>query len=162
MTDLGKQAVSPLIATVLLVAFSIALGAVVMSWGEEYVSEKAEFVQGVREALSACDAVSFSVVKINNVPQACLRSNSLELTIDNGVDEEIFDFHARFVSDGGVFTDESLLNAPLKRLHAAKLAVNFPVAGQLRQVKLISKVKVGSDLLFCKDQALLLENFRKC
>ncbi len=162
MADLGRQAVSPLIATVLLVAFSVALGAVVMSWGEEYVSEKAEFVQGVREALSSCDAVSFDVIKINNVPQVCVRNDVLELTIDNGADEEVFDFHARFVTDNGAFVDESTLNTPLKRLHATKLFLKFPATGRLQQVRLVPKVKVGNDLLFCNDQALLLENFRKC
>ena len=162
MADFGKQAISPLIATVLLVAFSVALGAVVMSWGEEYVAEKAEFVQGVREALSSCDSVSFAVIKINNVPQVCVRSNVVEPPRDNGADEEGVDFHARFVTDNAAFVDESALNAPLKRLFAVKLALPFPAAGQLRQVKLIPKIKVGNDVLFCKDQALVLENFRKC
>ena len=45
--NIGKQAISPLVATILLLAFSIAIGAVVMSWGESYVEEKANFVQGI-------------------------------------------------------------------------------------------------------------------
>ena len=34
-----KKGVSPLIATVLLMAFAIALGAIVMTWGKNYVKE---------------------------------------------------------------------------------------------------------------------------
>jgi len=163
MVDLGKQAISPLIATVLLVAFSIAIGAVVMSWGEEYVAQKAEFVSGVREAISSCDAVSLTAVRINNVLQACVRGNSVELTLDNGADTDIFDVYARLVGVGGTFSDESLLNAPLKRLYAAKLAIPFPAPlAPMRQVKLVPKVKVGNDVIFCRDQSLVLENFRKC
>ena len=47
-----KRALTPLVATVLLVAFSVGLGALVMSWGEDYISEKAEFVQGTAEIKS--------------------------------------------------------------------------------------------------------------
>src|SRR3989344_1176127 len=36
---LNKKAVSPLIATVLLMAFAVALGAIVMTWGKNYVTQ---------------------------------------------------------------------------------------------------------------------------
>lgn len=41
MNKMNKKAVSPLIATLLLVIFSIALGSVVMSWGKQYVESAA-------------------------------------------------------------------------------------------------------------------------
>lgn len=43
---MNKKALSPLVATLLLVIFAIALGSVVMSWGKEYV-EQATAVQEV-------------------------------------------------------------------------------------------------------------------
>ena len=39
---MGKRGLSPLIATVLLVAFSIALGSVIMSWGKNLVETNAD------------------------------------------------------------------------------------------------------------------------
>ena len=36
---MNKKGLSPLMATLLLVIFAIALGSVVMSWGKEYVEE---------------------------------------------------------------------------------------------------------------------------
>jgi len=42
---LNKKAVSPLIATVLLIAFAVALGAVVMNWGRSYVETTAEYAE---------------------------------------------------------------------------------------------------------------------
>lgn len=39
---MNKKGVSPLIATVLLIAFSVALGAVVMNWGTSYVRNTSE------------------------------------------------------------------------------------------------------------------------
>lgn len=38
---MNKKALSPLVATLLLVIFAIALGSVVMSWGKEYVEQAA-------------------------------------------------------------------------------------------------------------------------
>jgi len=48
---LNKKGVSPLIATVLLIAFAVSLGAVIMNWGksafeeEEYVETEPDFVK---------------------------------------------------------------------------------------------------------------------
>lgn len=42
MFNKNKKGISPLIATVLLIAFAVALGAVVMSWGRGYVEDTAE------------------------------------------------------------------------------------------------------------------------
>ena len=158
----AKHTISPLIATVLLLVFSVAVGAVVMSWGEEYVAQKAEFVQGVRESLSSCEAVSFTVVSLRGVLQSCVRGNSFELTVDNGADVVLYDLHARLVGANGVFTDESLMNAPLERLHAAKFSVKLQSIGDVAQVKLVPKIKVGEDIIFCKDQSVVLENVRTC
>ncbi|MFC1728027.1 archaellin/type IV pilin N-terminal domain-containing protein [Nanoarchaeota archaeon] len=36
---MNKKALSPLVATLLLVVFAIALGSVVMSWGKAYVEQ---------------------------------------------------------------------------------------------------------------------------
>lgn len=160
---LAKKGISPLVATVLLVAFSVALGAVVMSWGEEYVEEKAEFVQGVREAVSNCDAASFTLLRLEGLPQICYKQGSLEMTIDNGPDAEIYDFSARIVGVVGTYTAETVLGAPLKKLYAVKAAVPFPkTIGGVQQVKLVPKTKSGNDLVFCKSQSLTVERIMPC
>ena len=59
-----KKGMSPLVATVLLIAFAVALGAVVLNWGEEFVQE-ATAVGG--EFAGACPAgcVSVDAIKTN-------------------------------------------------------------------------------------------------
>lgn len=42
---MDKRGISPLLSTLVLIAISIGLGAVVMSWGRGYIEERAEFVQ---------------------------------------------------------------------------------------------------------------------
>ena len=72
-----KKAVSPLIATVLLIAFAVALGAVVMSWGiDQFKGEEA----------GDCPKVKFSVEKIAGVPDICYISgetNTLKFLASN-------------------------------------------------------------------------------
>ena len=158
----GKGAISPLVATILLVAFSVGIGAIVMSWGENFVEQKADFVQGVREVVNSCDAVSFNIIRLGGVPQICSRANVLETTIDNGADIDVYDFNVRLLGTGGAYTDESVLNAELKRLHAVKIAVPFPNIGRITQVKLTPKIRVGDDILFCSNEAVVAENILQC
>ena len=42
---MNKKALSPLIATILLVAFAIALGTIVMGWGKDYVTKLGDIEQ---------------------------------------------------------------------------------------------------------------------
>ncbi len=67
-----KKGVSPLIATVLLIAFSVALGAVVMNWGRSFVSERTEKVESDTEVQLQCSVdIVLEFVEINNIKQVC-------------------------------------------------------------------------------------------
>ena len=55
-----KKAVSPLIATVLLIAFAVALGAIVMNWGESFVRTTQDTASEASEGKIECTmAVDF-------------------------------------------------------------------------------------------------------
>jgi len=58
----NKKGVSPLIATVLLIAFAVALGAIVMNWGRTYIDETQDFAKESSEGLVTCSsAVSLKI-----------------------------------------------------------------------------------------------------
>ena len=59
----NKKAVSPLIATILLIAFAVALGAVVMSWGRNVEFLKEE------PGTEKCADVNLKIEEINEIPQ---------------------------------------------------------------------------------------------
>ena len=158
-----KKGISPLIATILLVAFSIGLGALVMSWGEEYVEEKAEFVQGVGEVRTGCDAVELSIINIGGVPQVCRTPDTIQLWIDNGPNIDVFNIHARIAGRDDVQVIEELLAEPLLRENAVKLTIPYDARiGTLLQVKLTPKIWTGKDVASCTDRALLLEHISPC
>jgi hypothetical protein len=147
------------VATILLIAFSVGVGAVVMSVGESYIEEKAEFVEGGQsEVASGCPAASVAVILVEGVPQACMRGQELELSIDNGPSADLSGLHVRAVGTGGVAVRENVLSGPLKRAAAARLVVPLGEAGVVRQLKLTPQV--GSEL--CADKAVTLENIQPC
>lgn len=64
----GKKGVSPIIATVLLIAFAVSLGAVVMNWGKT-ISEKEEVSDSLKWYLGS------------NIENVCYDDNSIIFNI---------------------------------------------------------------------------------
>lgn len=159
----NQRGITPLVATVLLVAFSVGLGALVMSWGEDYIEEKAEFVQGTGEIKSACDSVSIDIIKIGGKVQACQSARGVELWIDNGPDVDLSNIHARIAGNRGVDVAPNILLSPLVRANSVRSVVAVkPEVGQVLQVKLTPKVWSGTKESTCATQAITVEQFPAC
>ncbi len=159
----NKRGVSPLIATILLILMSVGMGVAVMSWGEDYIEEKAEFVQGVQETVTSCDTVAFSVITIGGVQQLCQQDDTtLKGLIDNGPDADIADFHARLVGVKGIYVQESTLAQPLPRASATPLTIATDDIGIVQQVKLTPQIMTGGTKTQCTKQAVLVENIKPC
>lgn len=56
-----KKGVSPLIATVLLIGFTVAIVSLVVMWGKGYTEEKAEKQGALSEAQLSCENIDFTV-----------------------------------------------------------------------------------------------------
>ena len=61
-----KKGISPLIATVLLIGFTIVLAAVVMRWGGEFVRETTEETACQADIATACINTRFNLDNIEN------------------------------------------------------------------------------------------------
>ncbi len=154
----NTRGVSPLVATLLLIALSVGMGVAVMSWGEDYIEEKAEFVQGVQEAPTNCDMVSFSIITLKGVQQFCQDGGVIKTLLDNGPDADITDLHARIVAEQGISVQESVLAQPLPRGSATPITFSVGDVGAVQQVKLTPKL----DSQLCSKQALVVENILPC
>jgi flagellin-like protein len=160
---MSKKGISPLVATVLLVAFSIALGALVMSWGQEYIEQKAEFVKGVREVKSGCDLVDLKIIKIENIPQVCIKEkNKIQVWFDNGAHIDIFNINAKIIGTEGVSSTENILKTSLMRLNAIKSEFFFEDVGEVKQIQFIPKVYLVDKAYFCPESILTIENIPEC
>jgi flagellin-like protein len=64
---MNKKGVSPLIATVLLIAFAVALGAIVMNWGRGYVEDTQSFARSTSESQLICSSAVDLDFNVKNV-----------------------------------------------------------------------------------------------
>jgi hypothetical protein len=159
----SSKGITPLVATILLVAFSVGLGALVMSWGEEYIAEKAEFVQGTAEVKSGCDAAAIQLIRISGTPQACIGPEGINLWIDNGPNVDLYNIHARIVGPNGVDVIEDILEQPLLKANAVKTTIPInPQLGGVTQVRLTPKFWTGKDIALCSQNALEIERIKQC
>ena len=88
----GKKGVSPLIATVLLIAFAVALGAVVMNWGKDYVETTAKNAGDKSNMELACHQdIDIDIKEIQGVPKLCYNTSStyVEFILDNNGEKNI-------------------------------------------------------------------------
>ena len=158
----SRKGVSPLIATILLIVFSIALGAVVMSWGEAYVEDKAEFVQGVQEAGSGCANARFNIVNIAGQPQICSKQNLIEMIVDNNPTVDIADIHMRAVGSSDIYLRESILDAPLKKGSSRKIVFVIEDIGTIQQIKFTPQIFVGNIMVMCSQGTVVVEKINPC
>jgi flagellin-like protein len=83
-----KKAISPLISTVLLVAFAVALGALVMNWGKIYTQQQMEYTSTKSNEELECELnVELALKEISGEPQIFYYNASgiknLTFTIEN-------------------------------------------------------------------------------
>jgi hypothetical protein len=159
----NKRAITPLVATILLVAFSVGLGALVMSWGEEYIEEKAEFVQGTAEVKSGCDAAKIDIIKISGQAQICTDAQGIQFWLDNGPDIDLYNIHARVAGQNGVDVREEILSEPLLKSNAVKSVIPYDRSiGQILQLKLTPKIWTGRDVAICSQSSINVERIPAC
>lgn len=153
-----KKGLSPLVATLLLIGFSIALGTIVMSWGQGFIEEKAEFVVGVEAALLECSRVAIKVIEVGGAPEICIDNGNIKAFIENGP-ITIDNIQARIVGASGIITNEAILSERLVKNQAVE--TTFPANG-VKQVKLTPYILINRDKQYCSEQAITYENIGAC
>jgi len=144
----NKKGVSPLIATILLIAFAVALGAVIMSWGrnisfpvKEQVNEK-------------CAKVSISIEKINDVPQVFYggtgNNGFVKFTIENNGDKDIEGIIVWIVGEKDTITidlKESSIKVGYPLIK--RTSYDFNKYGKIKKLKFIPKINVMGAIMTC-------------
>ncbi len=161
---MNKKALSPIVATLLLIAFSIALGIVVMNWGKAYIEQKAEFTAGPQDE-SACSMIEFSIIKVSGKDRVCYSPDAgyIEAFIENGPDARLDNLNIRLVGSRGVETFASILDSPLERGASLHLKAAYPSQiGELHQIKLIPTVSSKGQIIICNSHENIYESIPLC
>ena len=166
----SRKAVSPLIATVLLIAFAVALGAVVMNWGRGYVEDTANIARERSDTEVTCASeVDISIVDIDSVPQICHNDTSNKTVffiVENKQSRTVEKIQARLIGDSTrvPYTVDLGANSSLTTNQAKLLNFTYDdsVYGDPTQIKLTPYIKVGGSEVACPSSAEVETNIKPC
>jgi flagellin-like protein len=140
----NKKAMSPLIATILLIAFAVALGTMIISWSSN---------------LGEASGPDCSKIMMILNPSICYADNMIKLGIRNtGADVEALTM--KVVDDTGL-TEKSLSDSKLVTSQAFSRDLPFAKTGKA-SVALVVSVKVGEETIPCPKPALEVKELQNC
>jgi len=161
-----KRAVSPLIATVLLLVVTVSIGALVMGIVRGFVSDNKASMEGRAELISCSTNVVLEVLKVDGVPQVCKGTNYADIILENTGNADIDDFQMIVLGDAGVYNNDSvnagvMVKGATKELNAS---FNPGTVGNVEQVKFIPKLKKSgaAGYSYCTDVAVRYEGLESC
>ena len=155
----SKKAISPLIATILLVILASALGVIAMSWG------RAQLEEG-----SYCPVViGLKFIELNQEAQICKAgsksSGVITFLVENGANAAVHSLNFRVIGTKDIYTLELPESSIPKGYPLLKnIPYNYDLFGEIRQVKITPRVVLfpGEDPVLCPEQALIIEDIKEC
>jgi len=109
----NKKGVSPLIATVLIIGFTIALAAVVMTWGGGFVRKTTEETEASADLVLKCATQVTYDIKTATRPSTLDGEGAVTATIENRGNIDVTALMFRFYSDGNVAGSFDTGNVPV-------------------------------------------------
>lgn len=147
---MNKKAVSPLIATVLLIAFAVSLGAVLLTY---------------MTSLGECGGVSIEIPTVDDEPQICYNSNTnkLDFTLENSGGEDI---EYLKVTLTGVLNVENVdVDHTFPRSETGKVSIDYKLnyLGQLQKIKITPITIEDNEEIICpSEKTLTIEGIPSC
>jgi len=155
----NKRAISPLIATILLVILASALGIIAMSWG------RAQLEEG-----SYCPvAIGLRFIELNNEAQVCKAGTGdngvITFLVENGANVDVHSLNFRVIGTKDIYTLELPESDIPKGYPLLKnVPYNFNLFGEIRQIKITPRIVLfpGEYPALCPEQALIIEDIKNC
>lgn len=153
---MDKRGISPVIATLLLISFAVALGVVIMQFGRAQVELEAQCAIDVGLHFSTIEGVE---------QQVCYDEAKKELrfTIENGVNIKVEGLILNIIGTEQAQTSE-LNDAKLAKdgTYVGQVKYNTATHGQARQVTISPKVILYDEELTCTKKSIVTENVKNC
>ncbi len=152
----NKRGVSPLIATVLLIAFTVALGAVVMNWGRGFVQQQTNEAEKTTQTKLGCALkVNLKVAEIDNTPQICYGGGGdagyIEMRLNN--EDETNVIKALSVSVGGekgIYNNDTInVTIPVGLAGFVNMTYSYNSFGKVKNVRIVPTILIGGVLTPC-------------
>lgn len=156
----NKRGVSPLIATVLLISFAVALGSVVLNWGRNL---------DISKPGDMCSAVSIKIRNINAF-EACYSGSGqnmyIKFILDNPGSVDVDGLAIWIIGEKGTKlidqNDAIIKSGQLLEIKDSKIMYDFSNYGKIKQVQFIPKVKTKDSIEICSRNAVKTDNIGPC
>jgi len=142
---MNNRGISPLIATIFLIAVAVALGSIVMSLGQDYVTQAG----GLPD--STCSSLSYSVKTV----KYDTGENSIAVTVDNqgtAIDGFLLKFFNRDYTQG--YTQRVSQQLAPFDIAIVKTVVDQAQIDSVYEVTLIPLELAGGDLVTCQEASI--------
>ncbi len=146
----NKKAVSPLIATVLLIAFAVSLGAVLLTY---------------MASLGECSGVSMEIPKLNEESQICYNSNTnkLDFTLENSGREDVE--YLKVTLTGALNVENIDVDNTFQRSDTGKVSIDYKLTylGKLQKIKITPVTIEDNEEVICpSEKTLTVEGIPEC
>ena len=157
----SKRGVSPLIATVLLIAFAVALGAVVMNWGSNFVKQQTQRAEDTTNTKLGCALrVSLKIAEIDSIPQLCYGGGGtagyVELRLNNEDETNSIDgLSISIGGESGVYNNDTInTTIPVGLSGFVNMTYSYASYGKIKSIIIVPKISIGGILTPCGGSAL--------
>ncbi|MFH0875056.1 MAG: archaellin/type IV pilin N-terminal domain-containing protein [archaeon] len=160
-----SKAVSPLIATVILVAFSVVLGGFVMSWGKNFINKQTTTIDAESGKQTQCSVnLGLAFVELDDDYMACYDSSGITMTIQNVGTVNITGIKVQVSAVNGSVQNSPEISVMIKSGEGKKLTVDNIGTGGVRHLSVIPKVEIPgtSSGAFCVNKMLELDDLNMC
>ncbi|MFH1064090.1 MAG: hypothetical protein V1729_03350 [Candidatus Woesearchaeota archaeon] len=164
----SKRALSPLIASVLLIVVVVGIGAVVTSMLRGMVQENKQTIESKSDQISCSSDVMVEVIRIDGISQICKGAGYIDVVLENA-GGEIDDFQLVVVGTTGIYTNDSIMGGKVfARGQAMELNGTFDTSvvasGNVIQAKFVPKLKKksGGGFNYCFDVAIVATTMDDC
>ena len=156
----NKRGVSPLIATVLLISFAVALGSVVLNWGRNLDISKPN---------DKCAGVSLKIRNIGNA-QACYSISGsdayINFIIDNNGNKDIDGLGIWITGEKGTklldLNELSINKGELLDIKDNSVKYDFSTYGPIKHIQFIPKVKFDDSIDICTRNSVKADEIGIC
>lgn len=158
----NKKGVSPLIATVILIVFAVALGSVVMNWGRGYVGEYTEQADQIAQENRVCGAqASLRIAELGGEKKICQQNTQLNFYVENTGQINIQAVLVNaYLSDGTV--SSQMIRGLLRPGYVMNMVAELNTTQPVDQVSITPIVISGSIEIPCSDKTAQAQNPATC
>jgi flagellin-like protein len=151
MSIRGRRGISPLIATVLLIAFAVSIGTMIMNWGKDVA------------AVGDCSETQLQVQMINDKPLFCYDTlnNKVNVMVKNIGSTDIDRLRMRVVASDFTTEDVDVPDSAIKMGDIKTKNINYVKSGKFR-VEIIPIITTGGKERICADKYVYVDDIGLC